>query len=201
MSCKNRRSTENRPCSLPKIHKVHLRYDPLDDTSIAELLNFRSPNLMIMTSKLLANHLRQVTTGGNWTASNLQNHLDATTLEQAKSQIGSLNTILALSYHILYYVRAITPVMRGGSLDAHDKYSYDAPEISSEEEWQSMRQSIYDEIEDLAKLIEEYPDDQLDKFFELEKYGSYHRNFLGLIEHTHYHLGQIALIRKLLSEA
>jgi len=154
-----------------------------------------------MSSIQLANHLRQVTTGGNWSASHLKQHLQATTLEEAKSKIGSLNTILALSYHILYYVRAITPVMRGGSLDAHDKYSYDSPEISSEQEWEAMKESIYSEIESLAQLIEVYPSDKLSDSFELEKYGSYHRNLLGLIEHTHYHLGQIAIIKKLLRDA
>ncbi|HAI83731.1 MAG TPA: DUF1572 domain-containing protein, partial [Chitinophagaceae bacterium] len=28
--------------------------------------------------------------------------------------------------------------------------------------------------------------------------GTYYRNILGLIEHTHYHLGQIALIKKII---
>jgi hypothetical protein len=30
------------------------------------------------------------------------------------------------------------------------------------------------------------------------KYGNYYRNLHGIIEHTHYHLGQIVLIKKLL---
>jgi hypothetical protein len=32
------------------------------------------------------------------------------------------------------------------------------------------------------------------------KYGNYFRNIAGVVEHTHYHLGQIALIKKLLKE-
>ena len=32
------------------------------------------------------------------------------------------------------------------------------------------------------------------------EYGNYYRNLHGLIEHTHYHLGQVALIKKLLNE-
>jgi len=31
-----------------------------------------------------------------------------------------------------------------------------------------------------------------------EKYGNYYRNFHGIIEHCHYHLGQIVLIKKML---
>ena len=33
----------------------------------------------------------------------------------------------------------------------------------------------------------------------MEKYGTYYRNFHGLIEHAHYHLGQIVLIKKLVA--
>ena len=33
-----------------------------------------------------------------------------------------------------------------------------------------------------------------------EKYGHYYRNLHGIIEHTHYHLGQIVLIKKLLQQ-
>jgi hypothetical protein len=29
-----------------------------------------------------------------------------------------------------------------------------------------------------------------------EKYGSVLRNIMGVIEHTHYHLGQIVLLKK-----
>jgi hypothetical protein len=41
------------------------------------------------------------------------------------------------------------------------------------------------------------PEEKLNDFFALEKYGTYQRNFHGLIEHTHYHLGQIAILKKL----
>ena len=34
----------------------------------------------------------------------------------------------------------------------------------------------------------------------MEKYGNYFRNLTGIIEHLHYHLGQIVLIKKLIAE-
>ena len=46
-------------------------------------------------------------------------------------------------------------------------------------------------------MVEEIPDQQLDQFFVIEKYGSWHRNLMGLIEHAHYHLGQIVMLKKL----
>jgi len=43
-------------------------------------------------------------------------------------------------------------------------------------------------------------DATLDSVFVDEKYGTYLRNIEGVIEHCYYHLGQISLIKKLVSE-
>ena len=42
-------------------------------------------------------------------------------------------------------------------------------------------------------------EEKLDEAFVDEKYGTYHRNIDGMIEHCYYHLGQIVLIKKMLS--
>ncbi|MDQ1090003.1 hypothetical protein QE390_004607 [Siphonobacter sp. SORGH_AS 1065] len=42
------------------------------------------------------------------------------------------------------------------------------------------------------------PEEAWQKTFVDEKYGTYYRNLHGMIEHTHYHLGQIVLIKKIL---
>jgi hypothetical protein len=44
------------------------------------------------------------------------------------------------------------------------------------------------------------PESKLAETFSDEKYGNYYRNIHGIIEHTHYHLGQIVLIKKILSQ-
>jgi hypothetical protein len=53
------------------------------------------------------------------------------------------------------------------------------------------------DVEKLAVLLEEMPESQLWEDFVLPKYGITFRNLLGLFEHAHYHLGQIALLKKL----
>jgi len=45
------------------------------------------------------------------------------------------------------------------------------------------------------------PESKLSETFLDEKYGNYYRNIHGIIEHTHYHLAQIVLIKKLLLQA
>jgi len=149
------------------------------------------------TTQQLGKHLRDVHFGGNWTWSNVKDQLTDVSLEMALKKVESLNTIAALTFHINYYVKAITRVLEGNEINAHDKYSYDHPLFNSEEEWKKFCQQCLDEAEKLAGLIETLPDAILNDCFVEEKYGTYHRNFLGLIEHSHYHLGQIAIIKKL----
>jgi len=149
--------------------------------------------------KLLAKHLKDLYFGGNWTSVNLKDLLSKISVEKANKKIGNHNSILALAYHINYYVLAQTKVLQGGPLDSKDKFSFDHPAIETEEAWQNFVIKTLDDCTVMVSLLEALTSDELDKDFAgTEKYGSNYRNFLGLIEHSHYHLGQIALLSKLL---
>lgn len=150
------------------------------------------------TTKLLSTNLHQVYFGGNWTASNLKNTLSDVTLEMAKKEVNNLNTILALSFHIHYYLKGTMGVLKGGDLTIRDKYSFDHPNLNSEAEWQDFQNNIWTEAKEFISLIEKLDDNILNTYLAEEKYGTYYRNLAGIIEHTHYHLGQIALIKKLM---
>jgi hypothetical protein len=54
------------------------------------------------------------------------------------------------------------------------------------------------EVEYFFTRISELPETILWENFTSEKYGNYYRNLQGIIEHTHYHLGQIVIIKKML---
>ena len=148
-------------------------------------------------SAQIAKHLRELHTGGNWTGSNLKQVLSGVTWEEAITRVGSFNTIAVLVFHTNYYVSAILKVLKGGKLEAHDKYSFDLPPIGSQHDWEELVEKTFSEAEQLATLIEKLPDQKLWEIVEQEKYGTFFRNLLGTIEHTHYHLGQIALIKKM----
>ena len=154
------------------------------------------PNLSMQVAK----HLRNVYFGGNWTVSNLKDQLSDVTWEQATAKVGSLNTIAALTYHIHYFVKVVIPVLEGGPLVAHDKYAYDHPPIESKEDWETFLDKVWADAETWASLVEQLPEEKMGETFVDEKWGSYYFNFQGMVEHSHYHLGQIALIKKLLPE-
>ena len=145
----------------------------------------------------LAKHFREVYYGGNWTWSNLKDQLADITWEEATTKIDSFNTIAALTYHIDYFVVAINNVLKGTPLNSKDELSFDHPPINSKEDWEKLLRSVWENADAFVKLVEQLPDSKLEEIFVHEKYGIYYRNLLGLIEHTHYHLGQIAIIKKL----
>jgi hypothetical protein len=149
-------------------------------------------------TKLLTKHLRDVHSGGNWTSVNMKDSLADVTWQEAVTRVYDLNTIATLTYHIHYFIAAVTKVLEGGLLDAHDKYSFDHPPIESAEDWSAFLDKIWRQTEHFAVLIEQLPDSKLDAIFTDEKYGTYYRNLQGIIEHTHYHLGQIVIIKKVI---
>ena len=146
----------------------------------------------------LAKHLRDVHFGGNWTTSNLKDNLEGVTWEQATTKVDGLNTIVALVYHINYYISAELKVLQGEGLNAKDAYSFDHPTVASTEDWNQLLNKVWADAETFAALIEQLPEEQLWQPFTDEKYGNYYRNIQGTIEHTHYHLGQIVIVKKLL---
>ncbi len=148
----------------------------------------------------IAKHFREVHFGGNWTWSNLKDNLEGVTWEEAITKVHSFNTIATLVYHTNYYVDAVLKVFKGEVLSANDKFSFSHPPINSQEDWDNMLNKVWDDAREFADLLEQMPDSKLWENIADEKYGIYYRNLHGIIEHTHYHLGQIALIKKILKE-
>jgi hypothetical protein len=153
------------------------------------------------TTKHLAKNLHQFYFGGNWTASNFKDALKDVTLDIAQKKVSHLNTILTLTYHIHYYLKGTMDALKTGDLTIRDKYSFDHPTLQNEIEWQDFQDTIWKEAKEFIALIEALEDEILDTNFNEEKYGTYYRNFVGIIEHTHYHLGQIVLIKKMISQS
>ncbi len=149
----------------------------------------------------IAKHLRDIHFGGNWTASNLKDKLADVTWQQATTPVDSFHTIAALVYHMNYFVNATLKVLQGGPLDAKDKFSFDHPPILSQADWEKLLDKTWADVENLASLIERLPEKMLWETFVDERYGNYYRCLHGPIEHCHYHLGQIALMKSIITQA
>jgi uncharacterized damage-inducible protein DinB len=151
-------------------------------------------------SKELARQFREVAFGGNWTSVDLKSCLEDVSWKMAYTNASNLNSIAALIHHMTYYFKPVRKVLEGGQLIASDKESWELPSFDMEDDWKKFKEDILKEAELFAQAIENYPGDKLEAPFMDEKYGNYFRNISGIIEHLHYHLGQITLLKKLISQ-
>ena len=137
---------------------------------------------------------------GTWVANtNYKDQLSDLKWEMAITKVSTLNSIAILAQHIHYYIKGVKNVFEGGSLDIKDKDSFDFAPIQSQNEWESFLTLFWDDAEEFAALIEQMPEERLQEVFVDARYGTYQRNIDGMIEHCYYHLGQIVLIKKILS--
>lgn len=146
----------------------------------------------------IARHLRAVYFGGNWTSVNFKDILSNINHIQATTKLGELHTIAGLTYHTNYYITGVNKVLLGGKLETRDQFSFDCPILETEVDWQRLVKKSLADAEEFAGHIEHLDDDLFAKHFVDKKFGSYYGNLNGIIEHCHYHLGQIMVIKKLI---
>lgn len=148
----------------------------------------------------IASRLREVLLNGKWIANtNYKEQLLSTNFDQATQKVNDWNTIAVLTYHINYYLAGLLHAFENGKLEISDKYSFDLPPMPSESEWNALVNDFISNAEKFANLVEQMEDQRFDQPFIDEKYGTYLRNIEGVIEHSYYHLGQIVLLKKLIS--
>jgi len=147
----------------------------------------------------LANRLQEVLLNGYWIANtNYKDQLLNVSWQEAIHQVGNLNTIAALTYHINYYLNGLLKVFNGAPLEIKDQYSFDLPPLHSAQDWNQLVESLRSNTADFIQQVAKMSDEKLNEVFVDEKYGTYLRNIEAVIEHSYYHLGQIVLIRKLI---
>lgn len=147
---------------------------------------------------IIASRLREVLLNGHWIANtNFKEQIQSVNWQQAIQKVGNLNTIAALTYHINYYLEGLLNAFENGRLEISDKYSFNLPQIKTEEDWNNLITNFLNNAENFADAVEQMGDSVFDDPFVDEKYGSYLRNIEGVIEHSYYHLGQISLLKKM----
>lgn len=147
----------------------------------------------------LTNRLKEVLTEGTWvTGTNFKSQIVDLDWQIATQKVHDLNTIAALTFHIHYYIAGVLQVLKGGTLDIRDKYSFDMPPITCDADWQNLITTFWNDSEAFINHVEQMTNEQLLAPFVKEEYGNYLRNINVMIEHTYYHLGQVLLIKKLL---
>ena len=148
----------------------------------------------------IAKRFREVHLNGTWVANtNYKDQLSVLNWEIASTELKPLHSIAVQAQHIHYYINGINNVFNGETLDIKDRYSFDFAPIRSQNEWETFLFKFWKDSEEFAYFIEQMPEKQLEQVFTDEKYGTYQRNIDAMIEHSYYHLGQIVLIKKIIT--
>ena len=148
----------------------------------------------------LAKRFSDVILNNSWVANNsYKNQLTDLPLEVVLFKYQSLHNIAALAQHVHYYIAGILNVFNGENLDIKDIYSFDFPPINTIEQWHTFLAVFWTDTASFTQKLEEMGEDTLNSIFVKKEYGTYHFNINTLIEHSYYHLGQIVLIKKLIS--
>ena len=148
-------------------------------------------------SEELSKNFNEALLNGNWICTNLNDQLNDISWQQAVKQVYQLNSIALLTFHINYYINGLANVFEGGPLDIKDKYSFEMNPITSEEEWTSLKKQINNNTLRFSVLIKNLSDKELYEPFLDPKYGTNFRNISGILNHSFYHLGQIAVLKKI----
>ena len=151
-------------------------------------------------SMLIAKQIRDAFLGGNWTDVNFKKTLANVSWEESIQEIPGYNTLATLTFHVNYFLEAILMVLRENKLEANDKFSFDLPPIHSQEDWEALVNRLLTNAESFASEVEKLPNERLSTDFWGEKYGTMYYNIHGIIEHSHYNLGQMVLLKKMLKE-
>jgi hypothetical protein len=150
----------------------------------------------------IAEQLRRAFAGQAWHGPSLLGLLGGVGPEQACARpIGSAHNIWELMLHIDFWVHAALQATEGVAMPRMDGSGTDWPSPGSAEAlaWFDAQDGLFGNAEKLAQAIEQFGDARLQDTVSGRDYDFYHL-FHGIVQHSLYHGGQIAILRKAFSD-
>jgi hypothetical protein len=148
-------------------------------------------------TSLIAEHLLAVHEGNNWTEVNIADVLKDVTAEEAATRTpASPNTIEALVRHITYWNRVMVQRINGIKVEIPEDNGFEIGDTLTDADWKHLREDNIASAHELATVIINVAESRLPEPI-LKEYSSTYKNLQGTVEHIHYHLGQLMLIKQL----
>jgi hypothetical protein len=147
----------------------------------------------------IARHIREIHFGNNWSDIDMTTTLADVTWQQAvATPIPNANSIAVLVFHTNFYLNYVHKSIKEGVYKFDHEDSFKAPPIESEADWQALLQKTWDDAEAFAQTVEKLTVGR--NFYNAVPpfQNSFYKNLQGVVEHNHYHLGQIVMLKKLL---
>jgi hypothetical protein len=152
-------------------------------------------------SRRIADQLRRAFCGDAWHGSPLSDLLAGITAEQARARpLRSAHCILELVLHVDVYLYGALDASHGVAMPKLYGTEADWPTLRdhSEAAWIAAKDRLFQNAEKLAGAIEQFDDAKLQAIVPGRPYDFYFL-FHGIVQHSLYHGGQIAMLKKALS--
>jgi uncharacterized damage-inducible protein DinB len=147
---------------------------------------------------LIAAHILEVYEGNNWTDINIADIIKDVDREQAQQKTaGSPNTIASLLHHLYYWNGIVLQRLHGKNPFVPETNGFDVGELNNDNDWNMLKEKTHNSFIELSEAVKNFSEEKLSEPY-AEGRSSYYKNFHGIVEHAHYHLGQMVIIKKLL---
>lgn len=147
---------------------------------------------------LIAQHILEVHEGNNWTEVDLTDTLQGISVGHAQQILqASPNTIAALLHHITYWNRVMVQRTVGVSVILPETNGYDVSILKTEKDWRLLKEDNLRSAHELANAIRNFDEEKLLEPI-IPGYPTAYKNLQGSVEHVHYHLGQMVILKKLI---
>jgi hypothetical protein len=158
-----------------------------------------------METTQIAQLVDRVLTGDPWHGPSVQRILDGITWQDAaRTPPGGAHSIWELVLHITGWAREVTARLRGRAAEEPAEGDWPAVGDASAERWESARAALFAAHRELADAIARLDPAALDRpvlDYRDNALGtglSHYLTLHGIVQHTIYHAGQIALLKRML---
>ena len=151
----------------------------------------------------IADQLRRAFTGDAWHGSPLLDLLAGITAEQARARpLRSVHSIWELVMHIDVWLHAALEATQGTLMPNLYGTERDWPTLTDDgaAAWIAAQDRLFQNAERLAQAMERFDDAKLQDTVPGRQYDFYYL-FHGIVQHSLYHGGQIAVLKKAMSAA
>ena len=150
-------------------------------------------------TKFIADQLRKAFEGDAWHGPSVRDVLDGVSAEQAAAKpVPDAHSIWELALHIAAWVEHSRHAIEGKPLPLELDTPDDWPRVSGTDlaAWKQTHHQVFESGKMLVKAIEKFPPERLTDIVPGRSYD-FHQLFHGIVDHTIYHAGQIALLKKI----
>jgi hypothetical protein len=147
-------------------------------------------------TEAIAQHFYEVHYGDSWTDVAMKDVLKDISRQQAIQKIGDTNTIAVLVHHMNFYNTVVYDRCFGEQHEFNHEDSF-VIEINNEEDWLRLQKNYFENVERIHQAILSMDEEKLFTV-RSNNQNTFYKNLHGLIEHIHYHLGQLSLLKKII---